>query len=66
MNDKDFGSIKLLKLKYGRGGGGGGGTNNSNFLQNCFPAEIRSLLFNFHKLEKSEEILLNHTECIKV
>ena len=35
MNDKEFGSIELLRLKYRRGG-----PNNSDILQNWFPPEI--------------------------
>ena len=41
MNDQEFGSGKLLKLKYRSGG-----PNNWDILQNCFPSEIRSPLFN--------------------
>ena len=41
MNDDEFGSRKLLKLKYRRGG-----PNNLDSLQNWFPLEIRSPLFN--------------------
>ena len=60
MNDEEFVSLKLLKLKY-RSEGGGGGPNNLAFLQNCSPPpppppqEIRFLLFNFWKFEKSEK-----------
>ena len=46
MNDKEFGSKKLLKLKYRTGG-----PNNSDILQNWFTPEIGSPLFNFYKFE---------------
>ena len=32
-----------------------GGPNNSDFLQNWFPPEIRSLLFNLQKFQDSEK-----------
>ena len=57
MNADEFGARKLFKLKY-RGGGGGegqGGPNNTNFLQNWFPPEIRSPVFNLKKFEDSEK-----------
>ena len=41
MTDKVFGLIELLRLKYRRG------PNNFDILQNWFPPEIRSHLFNF-------------------
>ena len=50
MNDKEFGFSKLLKLKYRRGG-----PNNSVVLQNWFPQEIRSPLFNLRKFRKAEK-----------
>ena len=50
MYDKEFGSLKLLKLKYRRGG-----PNNSDFLQNWFPPEIRSPIFNLQKFQKSQK-----------
>ena len=44
INDKEFGSFICLILKYRRGE-----PNNSAFLQNWFPQEIRSPLFNLRK-----------------
>ena len=49
-NDYEFGSIKLLKLKYRRGE-----KNNSDLLQKWFPPEIRSPLFNLETFEHSEK-----------
>ena len=42
MNDEEFGSKKLLKLKYRRGD-----QIIQDILQNWFAPEIRSPLFNF-------------------
>ena len=39
VNDEEFGSIEILRLKYRRG------PNNSNILQNSFFPEIRSTHF---------------------
>ena len=50
MSDDELGVRKLSKLKYRRGG-----ANNTNFLQNWFPPEIRSPVFNFKKFEDSEK-----------
>ena len=50
MNDKKFGSIKLLKLKYRRGG-----PNNSDFSQNWFPPEIGFPVFNLEKIDDSDK-----------
>ena len=49
MNDKEIGCKKLLNLKYRRGG-----ANNSDILQNWFPTEIRSPLFNLYKFGNPE------------
>ena len=48
LNDEEFGSLQFLKLKYRRGG-----PNKSAVLQNWFPQEIRSPLFNFRKFQKT-------------
>ena len=50
MNDEEFGSKKLLKLIYRRGG-----LNSSDILENWFPPEIRSPLFNLYKFENPEK-----------
>ena len=50
MNDEEFRSRKLLKLKYGRGE-----PNNSDILQNWFPPEISSPVFNLYKYQTSEK-----------
>ena len=49
MNDKEFGSRKLLKLKYR--------TRDQiiHFLKNWFPPEIRSSLFILQKYQDSEK-----------
>ena len=52
MNDEEFGSKKLLKLKYRMGG-----PNNSDIGQNWFPLEIRSPHFNLKKFQESEKNL---------
>ena len=52
INDQEFGSKKLLKLKNRRGG-----PNNSDILQNWFPPEIRSPLFNLYKFQDCEKSL---------
>ena len=49
MNDEEFESLKVSKLKYRRGG-----PNNSDFLQNWFAPEIWSLLINLKKFQKPE------------
>ena len=46
MNSEEFGSLNILKLKYGMGG-----PNNSNFLQNWFPPEITSPFFNLQNFQ---------------
>ena len=62
MNDKEFGSKKLLKLKNRRGG-----PNNSDILQNWFPPEIWSPLFHLYKfqvkLKHSRRDQITHTFC---
>ena len=50
MNDDEFGSAKLLKLKYRKG------ANNSHFLQNWFVPETRTSLANLKKFKNSEKI----------
>ena len=49
MNDQEFQSVELLRLKYRRG------RNNWDFLQNCFGPEIRYPLFNLQKFLDSEK-----------
>ena len=61
MNEEEFGSLKLLKLKDRRGG-----SNNSDFLQNWFSPKIWSPLFNLWKFEKSQKVLHNHVEYIEI
>ena len=41
MNDNEFGVYKTFEIEIKKGG-----PNNSNFLQNWFPPEIRAPLFN--------------------
>ena len=49
MNDEEFGSRKVLKLKYRT-------TNQiTYFLKNWFPPEIRSSLFILQKYQDSEK-----------
>ena len=49
MNDEEFGSRKVLKLKYRT-------TNQiTHFLKNWFPPEIRSSLFILQKYQDSEK-----------
>ena len=43
-----------------------GGPNNSDFLQNWFPPEIRSPLFNMKKFKTLRKVLLHHAECIDI
>ena len=50
MNDEEFGSGKLLKVKYRRGG-----PNNSDILQNWCPPEIKSPLYNLYKFGNPEK-----------
>ena len=42
-----------------------GGPNNSDFLQNLFPPEIRSPVVSLQKFQKSEKMFLNQEECIE-
>ena len=49
QNGAEFGSKKLLIWKYRMGG-----PNNSDILENWFPPEVRSPLFNFWKFENPE------------
>ena len=42
-----------------------GETNNSAVLQNWFPQEIRSPLFNFSKFQKSEKSTSKYAERIE-
>ena len=61
MNDEEFGSIKLLKLKYRRGD-----QIIQNFCKIGSPQKLgpRSLICrNFKALKK---VLLNHAECIEI
>ena len=50
MNDKEFGSRKLLKLKYRSGE-----QIIKTFYKIGSPPEIRSPLFNLQKFQDSEE-----------
>ena len=50
MNDKEFQSFKLLKLKYRRGD-----QIIQLFCRTDFPQEIRSPLFNFMSFQKAEK-----------
>ena len=50
MNEHEFASRKLLKLKYRRGW-----PNNSHSLQNWFPPEISSPIFNLKIFQDCEE-----------
>ena len=61
MNDKDFGPIKSLKLKYRRGD-----QTIQTLCKIGFPQKLGppSLIFrNFNTLRK---VLLNHAECIEI
>ena len=61
MNDKEFGSLKLLKLKYRKGG-----HMIQQFWRIGFPQEIRSPLLNFKKFCKTWEVLLNPVESNQI
>ena len=61
MNDEEFESVKVLKLKIQKGG-----PNNSGFLQNWFRPEIRSPLFNLYKYQEPEKSIVNYAECIEI
>ena len=50
MNDEEIAYLELWKLKYRRGG-----PNNSEFLQNWVPREIRSPLLNLQKFQDFEK-----------
>ena len=53
MNDEEFGSFKVLKLKYRRG---------EQIIYSCSVESVPSKkLGNFKKLRK---LLLNHKECM--
>ena len=51
LNNEEFGSIELLRLKYRTGSG----PNNSDIPQNWLPLEIRSPLFNLQKFLDPEK-----------
>ena len=51
MSDKEFESLKLLKLKYRRGD-----QIFQRFCRISFPQEIRAPLFNLQEFEKPEKI----------
>ena len=51
MNQEEFGSRKLLKLKYRSGD-----QITQDILQNWFHLEIRSPIFNLQKFENPERI----------
>ena len=55
LNDEEFGSIKLLKLKYRKGD-----KLIQTFCKIGFP------LFNFYKLQDSKKSILNRAECIEI
>ena len=61
MDDEEFGSLKLLKLKYRMG---------DQMIQTFFsigsPHRLGSPLFNLKKFEKSKKLFVNHKECIEV
>ena len=61
MNDKEFELMKLVKWKYRTGG-----PNNSDFLQNWFPPEIRSLTLICGNAKSLRRLLLNQAECIEI
>ena len=58
MNDEDFGSFKLLKLKYRRGY-----QIIHRFCRIGFPQEILSLYLICRKFKSMRKVLLNHAEC---
>ena len=53
INDKEFGSLKFLKLKYRRGD-----QIIHPFCRVGFPQEIRSPLFNLTKFQKAEKSIV--------
>ena len=58
MNDEDFGSFKLLKLKYRREY-----QIIQRFCRIGFPQEILSLYLICGKFKSLRKVLLNHAEC---
>ena len=58
MNDIEFGSFKLLKLKYRRGY-----QIIQRFCRIGFPQEILSLYLICEKFKSLRKVLLNHAEC---
>ena len=50
MNEEKISSMKLLKTEIQKGG-----PDNSDFLQNSFPVEIRFPLFNLWIFQDSEK-----------
>ena len=61
MNDKKFGSIKLLKLKYGRVD-----QVIQTFCKIGSPQKLGPPLFNLQKFQISEKSPLNQAECIEI
>ena len=61
MNDKKFGSIKILKLKYRKGDQIIQTSGKIGSTQKLGPPSI--ICRNFKTLRK---VLLNHAECIEI
>ena len=63
MNDKEFGSLELFKLKQRNGGwGGGGDVIIQPFCRKGYPQEIRSPSLILGNLKVPRKVLLNHAE----
>ena len=61
MNNKEFGSFKLLKLKYRRGK-----EIIQPFWRIASPKEIRSSVLNLRKFQNLHKELVNHVECTEI
>ena len=61
MNDDEFGSTKLLKLKYRRGD-----QIIQTFCKIGSPQKLGPPLFNLQKFQISEKSPLNQAECIEI
>ena len=61
MNDKEFESLKLLKLKERRGE-----QIVEQFCRIGSPQEIRYPLFNFRKFKTSEKTTPDSYRCIEI
>ena len=61
MNDDEFGSIKLLKLKYRRGD-----EITQTFCKIGSPEKLGPPSLICRNLKTLRKVLLNHTKCIEI